>query len=82
MARPYRIKPTIGCLGRNLAHARISRGLTQSALGRSVGVSAASINSYERGSRKPRLGTLAVLCTALGVEPVDLLAGVSAEDLR
>jgi transcriptional regulator with XRE-family HTH domain len=52
-----------------LAHARMSRGVTQEELARVVGISVPTYRRLERGEvRNPKLGQLANCAIALGVE--------------
>jgi transcriptional regulator with XRE-family HTH domain len=52
-----------------LAHARISRGVTQEDLARAVGISVPTYRRLERGDvRNPKLGQLVNCAIALGVE--------------
>jgi transcriptional regulator with XRE-family HTH domain len=52
-----------------LAHARMSRGVTQDELARAVGISVPTYRRLERGEvRNPKLGQLVNCAIALGVE--------------
>lgn len=52
-----------------LAHARMSRGVTQEELARAVGISVPTYRRLERGDvRNPKLGHLMNCAIALGVE--------------
>jgi transcriptional regulator with XRE-family HTH domain len=52
-----------------LAHARISRGVTQEELARAVGISVPTYRRLERGEvRNPKLGQLMNCAIALGIE--------------
>ena len=57
-----------------LARLRRERGLTRYALARLAGVPEIALSKMERGTREPRLGTLAKLAGALGVG-LDEVAG-------
>lgn len=53
---------------------RISKGLSQEALGKMIGVQRAAINKYEKGTVvNIKRSTLQKLANALGVSPADLL---------
>lgn len=57
-----------------LAHARLSRGVTQEELARAVGISVPTYRGLERGRvRNPKLRHLTNCAIALGVELDDLL---------
>lgn len=55
---------------------RERKGMSQSALGRKVGLSEASINRYEQGSRRPDRDTLTKIAAALGVPVRDLFVSL------
>lgn len=58
---------------RRLKEARLSRGVSQAALGVSAGldpsVASTRVNQYERGVHVPNFGTVARLANALAVPP-------------
>lgn len=54
-------------LGSRLKTLRKSKGMTQHALGRALGVSASAIGMYEQGRREPDHETIAALCHLFGV---------------
>lgn len=55
-------------VGTALRKLRLDKGITISALARSVGVSRQAIWLIENGKRLPRVKTVADICDALGVE--------------
>ena len=55
-------------IGTALRKLRLDKGITMSALARSVGVSRQAIWLIENGKRWPRVKTVADICDALGVE--------------
>ncbi len=59
----------------NLRQLREEAGLSQSEVGRRMGVTPGYICDLERGRRSPQVGTLAVLGEALGVSPYHLISG-------
>lgn len=61
-------------LGSRLKEARRKAGLTQSELGKKVGVSKSAICSYEKETRNPTLDTIYDFVEVLGV-PSDYLIG-------
>lgn len=52
-------------IGRNIAHARVSAGLTQQALADKLGTNRTTITQYETEARKPSLDRLQEIATAL-----------------
>ncbi len=72
-------------LGARLCEARIAKGWTQAELAEGLGVtgedmSKAAVSAWERNTRQPNAGQLAVLCERLGVTADYLLFGrVSAK---
>ena len=60
-------------VGRNFAHIRQARGLTQEQVAELSGFSQQYISGLERGHRNPTVVTLFKLAQALGVAPVELL---------
>lgn len=63
-------------VGERLRSAREHRGLTQTELGRRVGIDQAIISKLERGKHTPRLDTLRRLADGLGLSVPKLLSGV------
>lgn len=57
----------------NLRRIRRMRGLTQEALGRSLGLQKSAISKYEKGRTKPNVKQLAELCRVLEVSPQELI---------
>lgn len=55
-------------VGTALRKLRLDKGITMSALARSVGMSRQAIWLIENGKRLPRVRTVADICDALGVE--------------
>lgn len=60
----------------NLRERRLTRGLSQEALGFACGLHRTEISLLERAGRDPRLQTIVRLARALDVEPSDLLSGI------
>ena len=60
-------------LGKNMKRIRISKGLTQGDIFRSLGVSRGFISNIESGKTNPTLSTIAKLAKALGVSVDELL---------
>ncbi|MFD4457653.1 helix-turn-helix domain-containing protein [Nocardia sp. NPDC058480] len=75
------IKST-GWVSANLRAARARSGITQSELAQRSGISANSINRFERGLVDPRVGQLIRIARALRVLPSSMLDEVkpTAED--
>jgi len=63
-------------VGERLRSAREERGLTQTELGRLVGIDQAIISKMERGKHTPRLDTLRRIADGLGFSVPGLLSGV------
>jgi len=63
--------------GCNLAAARERVGLSQEALGLRAGLHRTAVGQLERGQRVAKLDTYVKLIDSLGLEPGDLLNGLS-----
>ena len=59
--------------------ARARRGVTQSELAKSAGMSRATIARLEAGERSVDMSQLFLLCEALGVDPGDILNEVQRQ---
>lgn len=55
--------------GEKIKRIRLSKGLTQSELGKRCGMADSQIGVYERGESKPRAATIARIAEALDVDP-------------
>ena len=64
---------TLDMIQKNLAAAIKQSGLTQTELGRRLGVSQQTISHYLKGDKLPALDTFANLCTIIDVNPQDIL---------
>jgi len=64
--------------GRKARAMRESLGVSQEDFAREIGVHRTEIGAIERGAREPRLSMLLVLADGLGVEPGELVDGLSA----
>lgn len=62
-------------LGARIRQAREARGLSQTALGKRLGLNRTSVCNIEAGRQRPMLHTLIAAAQALGVELADLLDG-------
>lgn len=58
-----------------LIRLRELKAWSRAELASEVGISRDAIAKIENGARRPKAKTLRDLCTALGCEPADLLAG-------
>lgn len=58
--------------GMKMRDARLNAGLTLKQLSKLSGVSLSSLSAYERGSRKPKIETAAMIAPFLGLAPGDL----------
>jgi transcriptional regulator with XRE-family HTH domain len=56
----------------NLRRFRIARGLSQTALGKAVGVTFQQIQKYEKGMNAVAPGRLRQMCEVLGVAPAEM----------
>lgn len=56
-----------------IADAIKQSGMTQTEIGKKLGVSQQSISHYVKGDKLPALDTLANLCVLLDVDPSDIL---------
>lgn len=56
-----------------IAEAIKESGMTQTEIGKKLGVSQQSISHYVKGDKLPALDTLANLCVLLDVDPSDIL---------
>ena len=56
-----------------IAEAIKQSGMTQTEIGKKLGVSQQSISHYVKGNKLPALDTLANLCVLLDVDPSDIL---------
>jgi transcriptional regulator with XRE-family HTH domain len=65
--------------GKNLVRARKRAGMSQEEVGIRAALHRTEIGLLERGERLPRIDTMVKLAGALGVPPVDLVAGIGWE---
>lgn len=63
-------------VGRRLRQARVDCGLTQTALGKALGVSFQQVQKYEVGSNRMAVSTALRACAILDVTISDLLEGI------
>jgi transcriptional regulator with XRE-family HTH domain len=73
-------------LGRLIAQARASAGITQTGLARAIGTAQSVVSRWERGGDSPRVETLVRVLRACGYEPDLLLRsredGIDREQIR
>jgi transcriptional regulator with XRE-family HTH domain len=62
--------------GKNLVRARKRAGMSQEEVGIRATLHRTEIGLLERGERLPRIDTMVKLAGALGVPPVELIAGI------
>lgn len=72
--QPAGTLPVGARVAQNLAHYRQLGGLTQQQLAIAAHISRATVNLIESGQGDPRLSTVELLATALGVDATDLTA--------
>ncbi len=65
---------TLEIIQQNLAAAIRQSGLTQTELGKRLGVSQQTISHYLKGDKLPALDTFANLCAIIDVNPQDILS--------
>lgn len=65
---------TLEQIQRNIAKAIKQSGLSQSEIGKRIGVSQQSVSHYVKGDKLPSLDTFANLCIVLDVSPCDVLS--------
>lgn len=65
---------TLENIQKNLASAIRQSGLSQTELGRRLGVSQQTISHYLKGDKLPALDTFANLCAIIDVNPQDILS--------
>jgi transcriptional regulator with XRE-family HTH domain len=63
-------------VGARVRKIRKSDGLTQSQIANRMGVATPVVSDLERGQLNPTLNTFLILCTALDIEPDELLANL------
>ena len=77
-----RAGPIDAVVGRTIRALRLSKGISQGALGTRLGVSFQQIQKYENGSNRVGAGRLAQIAVALDVPMEALLQGVQAVKRR
>jgi transcriptional regulator with XRE-family HTH domain len=65
---------TLAAMGARIRELRSQEGLTLQTLGERTGLSPSMLSLVERGQTSPSIGTLVVICSALGIHMSDLLA--------
>ncbi|MBO4479803.1 MAG: helix-turn-helix transcriptional regulator [Clostridia bacterium] len=68
---------TLQDIQKNLANAIKQSGMTQTELGKRLGVSQQTISHYLKGDKLPALDTFANLCAIIDVNPQDILTDKS-----
>lgn len=63
--------------GEKVAHYRAKAGMTQEELGHLSSMHRTEIGLLEGGKRQPRLDTIVKIAGALGVDPCELIKGLS-----
>src|SRR5262249_38456002 len=77
-----RAGPIDAVVGRTIRALRLSRGISQGALGQRLGVSFQQVQKYENGTNRVGAGRLAQIAMALDVPMEALLQGVHAVKRR
>ncbi len=78
---PSQESETARIVGLRIQHARQESLLTQRALEQLSGIDVSNIGKYERGTALPSLGSLIRIAHALGVDPGELIQGLSPDQL-
>ena len=68
---------TLQNIQKNLANAIKQSGMTQTELGKRLGVSQQTISHYLKGDKLPAIDTFANLCAIIDVNPQDILTDKS-----
>lgn len=76
LARQAVITDVQGRFGSNLRSCRKAAGLSQEGLAFASGMHRTEISLLERGTRDPRLSTIARLALALGKDSAELVGGI------
>jgi transcriptional regulator with XRE-family HTH domain len=73
---------TLASIGQRVRELRAAKGFTLQDLGARTSLSPSMLSLVERGKTMPSIGSLIVICSALGVHMADLLApeGLAARD--
>ncbi len=74
---PPALAALLRAVGRRVADARRSRGLTQEQLAARLGIASKNLQRIEHGRQNLTLGTLLTLAQSLDTEPVSLLPGAT-----
>ncbi len=72
--------PTDVHIGQRLRDARVAAGLTQTALGESIGVTFQQLQKYESGANRIAGSRLWQLCQTLGVNPDYFFEGLNGDE--
>ncbi len=64
---------TLSMIQKRVAEAIRQSGLSQTEIGKRLGVSQQSVSHYVKGDKMPALDTFANLCVVLDVDPAELL---------
>ncbi len=77
MARRDDSRPLAERFGRNVRRARKRAGLSQAELGKRADLHLTHVGAIQRGARLPRLDTIIKLAGSIGIDPCELLNGLS-----
>ena len=64
---------TISMIQKRVSEAIRQSGLSQTEIGKRLGVSQQSVSHYVKGDKMPALDTFANLCVVLDIDPAELL---------
>ena len=71
---------TLENIQKKLSEAIRLSGLTQTAIGKKLGVSQQTISHYLKGDKMPALDTFANLCILIDLDPAEILCVVSSTE--
>ena len=66
---------TLEQIQKNISSAIKQSGMSQTEIGKKLGVSQQTISHYVKGDKLPALDTFANLCKLLEIDPADILSG-------
>ncbi|HKV66435.1 MAG TPA: helix-turn-helix transcriptional regulator, partial [Rhodanobacteraceae bacterium] len=70
---PRRVQPADRTIGTRLRALRLAKGLSQTALGKELGVTFQQVQKYEHGTNRISGSSLVTICKVLEIKPEELL---------
>jgi len=80
--RQPRISEMDRTIGERVRHLRQMRGLSQTMLGKAVGVTFQQMQKYESGLNRISASTLVCVCNTLKVTPMEILGGLLDQEMQ